>query len=238
MTQNCLVSICVPTYHAHGEQDRILKRLIKSVREQNYPNIELVISDQDAVPEDGRKRYAFQDGKINVKYIAYDGPQTSAHNTNNAILNASGDYVMILNHDDFLYHDNAIGNMVTLLENQKAGWVATACLHTDAHETVIDRPHCPWWPGEKSLVEGVNTIGCPSVVMFRRDLGLECTTGLALCMDCSMWLDLYRKAGPPAILANVSVVVRMWPMQLSNQINYAQSLEDDKVKLRKKYGYT
>jgi glycosyltransferase involved in cell wall biosynthesis len=235
---NKLVSICVPTYHAGGEQERILKRLIKSVREQNYPNLELIISDQDALPEKEQRLHEFMDGKVRVKYLAFEGPPTSAHNTNNALLNASGDYIQILNHDDFLYHDQAISNMVATLEQTGAGWVASACLHTDANETVLERLHKAVWPGEKAMVEGVNTIGCPSVAVFHRDLGIQCTPGYDLCMDCALWIDLFRKAGEPAILDNVAVVIRMWHMQLSQQLNYARSLESDKVKLRAKYGYT
>jgi len=233
-----LVSICVPTYHANGQQERILKRLIKSVREQVYPNIELVISDQDALPEKGQAIHEFTDGKARVKYLAFDDKSgISAHNTNNALLNASGDLIHILNHDDFYYHENALRDMVGQLEATKRGWLAAACLHTDANETRLERPHSPSWPGEHALVEGVNRIGCPSVVLYRKELGLRCSEQITYAMDCDLWIQAFRASGEPAILPSVAVVIRMWDQQFTAQMNSAKQLELDKISLRAKYGY-
>ncbi len=234
-----LVSICVPTYHANGEQERILRRLVKSVREQTYPNIELIISDQDALPgKDKTIIHEFYDGKVKVKYLAFeDTSGISAHNTNNAILNASGDLIHILNHDDFYYHENALRDMVAQLEATGRKWLAAACLHTNANETVLERPHSPRWPGEHAMVEGVNTIGCPSVVLYRKELGLRCTPEIVYAMDCDLWIQAFRACGEPAVLPGVAVVIRMWEQQFTKQLDSAQQLERDKVALRAKYGY-
>lgn len=233
-----LVSICVPTYHANGQQERILKRLVKSVREQVYPNIELVISDQDAAPEKDQSIHEFTDGKVRVKYLAFeDESGISAHNTNNAILNASGDLIHILNHDDFYYHENALRDMVAQLEAQKRSWLAAACLHTDANETKLERVHSPSWPGEHALVEGVNRIGCPSVVLYRKELGLRCSEKITYAMDCDLWIQAFRAGGEPAILPSVAVVIRMWDQQFTKQMDTAKQLELDKTAMRAKYGY-
>ena len=88
------------------------------------------------------------------------------------------------------------------------------------------------------MVEGINSIGCPSVVVFERSLGLRCDTSLKYAMDCSMWIDLFRAGGEPVILSDVAVVIRMWANQLTNQINVAQQLEKDKITMRKKYGHS
>lgn len=234
-----LVSICIPTYHANGEQERILRRLIKSVNEQTYPNIELVISDQNALPEKESLIHKLVDSKVKVKYLTFqDNSGISAHNTNNAILNASGDYIHILNHDDFYYHATALSEMVAKLEETGRGWLATACMHTNANETVIERLHTPYWPGERSMVEGANHIGCPSVVLYRKSLNLRCDPNVIYGMDCDMWIQLFRASGEPAVLPSVVVVIRMWPTQFTNKINIPKQLELDKIEMRKKYGYS
>lgn len=234
-----LVSICVPTYHANGEQERILKRLIKSVREQVYPNIELVISDQDALPEKGQAIHEFTDGKVRVKYLAFeDKSGISAHNTNNAILNASGDLIHILNHDDFYYHENALRDMVGQLEAQKRSWLAAACLHTDANETKLERVHSPSWPGEHAMVEAVNRIGAPSVVLYKRHLNLKCDPNVVYAMDADLWVQAFRAGGEPAILPSVAIVIRMWESQFTNNLNIPAQLESDKKTMRGKYGYS
>ncbi len=88
------------------------------------------------------------------------------------------------------------------------------------------------------MVEGVNSIGCPSVVIFERSLKLRCDPNVFYAMDCSMWIDLFRSGGEPVILSDVAVVIRMWKNQLTNQINVPRQLELDKVEMRKKYGYS
>lgn len=234
-----LVSVCVPTYHANGEQERILRRLIKSINEQVYPNIELVISDQAALPGKQQTIRELVDGKIRVKYLAFeDKSGISAYNTNNAILNASGDLINILNHDDFYYHPTALSEMVAKLEETGRGWLAAACMHTNANETVIERLHTPYWPGERSMVEGANHIGCPSVVLYRKSLNLKCDPNVIYGMDCDMWIQLFRASGEPAAIHSPAVVIRMWDQQFTQQMNTARQLELDKAEMRKKYGYS
>lgn len=231
-----LVSICIPTYHYNGHQERLLKRLIKSVREQTYENIELVVSDQDALSENEQYLHEFLDGKIKVKYLAFeDKSGISAHNTNNAISHATGDLIHILNSDDFYYHENALRDMVALLEQTGKGWLAAACLHTDANETKLERVHVPRWNGEKNMVEGINTVGAPSVVLYKRHLNLKCDPAVVYAMDADLWIQAFRASGEPAILPSVAVVIRMWQAQFSSKINIPKQLELDKAMMRKKY---
>tara|TARA_R110000824_G_scaffold387513_1_gene582852 strand:- start:670 stop:1386 length:717 start_codon:yes stop_codon:yes gene_type:complete len=234
-----LVSICVPTYHANGNQERILSRLIISLAEQVYPNIELVISDQDGTPKKERSILKFLDGKVTLKYLTFpDDSGISAHNTNNALAHATGKYVQVLNHDDFFYHENALRDAVSLLESSDKRWLATGCLHTDDYETYLDRYHIPEWNNEKDMVECMNTIGCPSVVVFERSLELKCSEDIVYAMDCDLWIQAFRAAGEPAIIPDVSVVIRMWKDQLTNNMDVPQQKEQNKITMRKKYGHS
>lgn len=223
------VSICIPTYDANGAGPVVLNRLIQSIHEQSFTDYEIIVSDHDAkldVETSGHRVLAFAEHK-----------GSSAHNTNNAMRYATGKYIQIMNHDDFFYHENVLRDMVHQLESSDKHWAVCQCLHTDANETQLYNHHIPSWPGEKAMVEGVNRIGCPSVAIFERELGVQCTPDLALCLDCALWIDLFRAGGEPLLHPDVGVVIRMWPEQLSNQIDYPKSLEEDKVKLRAKYGY-
>jgi len=234
-----LVSICVPTYHANGEQERILTRLIMSVKEQVYPNIELVISDQDATDKKKAAILKFLDDKVKLTYLDFkDDSGISAHNTNNALAHATGEYVQILNHDDFFYHENALRDAIPLLQSSGKKWLAATCLHTDDYETYLDRLHTPQWNSEKGMVEGVNSIGCPSVVVFERSLGLKCSEDIVYAMDCDLWIQAFRAGGDPVILPDVAVVIRMWKNQFTNQMNTAKMLEEDKARMRIKYGHS
>jgi len=233
-----LVSICVPTYHANGEQERILTRLIMSVKEQTYPNIELVISDQDATGKKEASILKFLDDKVKLTYLDFkDNSGISAHNTNNALKHAQGKYVQVLNHDDFFYHENALRDAVELLEDSDRQWLAAACLHTDSYETTLERLHIPRWFNEKNLVDGVNSIGCPSVVLFERALDLRCDPNIVYAMDCDLWIQAAKTGGQPIILSEVFVVIRMWDNQFTENMNTASQLEHDKAAMREKYDH-
>lgn len=232
------ISICTATYGANGHQTRLLKRLWKSICEQSYDHtqIEWIVSDQDALPEGEDNIAELEKSDISIKYLAFeDDSGISAHNTNNALDHATGEYVVILNHDDFFYHENALRDMVAALDGGEKGWVASACLHTDDYETKLERLHVPGFPGVKNLVEGVNRIGCPSVVMFKRELEPRCDPDIVYAMDCDLYIQLFHSAGEPAIIQSPNVVIRMWASQFTNDLGPAQ-LEKDKVAMRAKYG--
>jgi len=226
---NPAISICIPTYDANGAGPAVLSRLLQSIEEQSFKDYEVVISNHSALLSAEASGY---------KMLAYTEHQgNSAHNTNNAMSHAKGKYIKIMNHDDFFHHENVLRDMHHALENSDKRWTVCQCVHTDANETQLFNHHIPSWHGEKAMVEGVNRIGCPSVVMFERALAVECDSDLALCLDCALWIDLFRAAGRPLLHNDVGVVIRMWDQQLSNQINYPRSLEEDKVKMRAKYGH-
>ena len=181
--------------------------------------------------------YRLKEDDINIVYCAYDGPESSAYNTNNALDHASGDFIHILNHDDFLYHENAIRDMVNTLTGSDKLWVASACLHTDDNETKLERLHIPSWPGEKAMIEAVNRNGCPSVVMFPSSITERFDTDeqINYAMDCDFYIRLARELGAPAILREPAVVIRMWEGQLTNQMNVPMQIEFGKQYMRRKY---
>ena len=172
------------------------------------------------------------------QFTTPQGRGCPANNTHAAMHRGEGKYIKIMNQDDFLDSPTTISEMVDELENNEARWLVNTCIHTDEYGEKRERLHHPYWPGEKGMVEGINRFGCPSVSMFERSVMPELDPGLLLCMDCDMWIQLYRKAGAPIIRNVPDVVVRMWENQLSNKLDYARALETDKVYLRAKYGYT
>ncbi len=240
MTERPIVSICVPVYYSGTETARVLEKLLVSIREQDYPQhrLDICLSLQRSEIKNSQSLAYLHDkyGCYTIYPLAdVDGP---AKNTNSALsLACDEDYIKIMNQDDFLDSPTAISEMVAELEGSDARWLVNACIHTDSDGTVRERPHYPYWPGEKGMVEGVNRFGCPSVVMFEASGKPRCDPGLILCMDCDLWIQLYRTLGAP-ILRNVpDVVIRMWDDQLSNQLDYGKSLEIDKIYMRSKYGY-
>jgi len=244
MSEQPLISICIPVYLTSWDSQRVLCELLQSINEQDYPQdrirvklscqgVQGVSGMQDIIHMTNGVRSPEPQSIINPEGV--DGP---AKNTNSALSMAESEgYVKIMNQDDFFQSSTAISEMVDVLENSDTKWLVSACVHTDAKGEKRENIHIPSWPGEKGMVEGVNRLGCPSVAMFQADLLPQCDPNLILCMDCDMWIQMVKKAGLPLIYRKCDIVIRMWDEQLSNQIDYARSLETDKIYLRKKYGY-
>lgn len=91
------VSVIIPIYNAK----RDLEQCIKSIREQDYPHIELIIIDDGS--RDGSSeicdKYANSDNRIKVLHQANLGVSVAR---NNGINNSTGDYIVFVDADDFL----------------------------------------------------------------------------------------------------------------------------------------
>lgn len=96
------ISIIVPTYQTKKEY---LKDLVNSVRNQTYANWELCIADGHSDLKTVRelKKLCKNDSKIKVKFLTEN--KGIAGNTIEAYSISSGDYIVLLDHDDILSKD-------------------------------------------------------------------------------------------------------------------------------------
>ncbi len=94
---NPLVSICIPVFN--GEKD--LFRAIESCISQTYKNIEIIISDDGSRDKTREiaENYAIKDKRI--EYIR-SGKVGIVQNFSNSFNAASGEFIQLLNHDDWL----------------------------------------------------------------------------------------------------------------------------------------
>lgn len=97
------ISIAVPVYHT---PEPFLRAMIESVKRQTYPYWELCLA--DGSPEDEGLRqmllqYAKEDDRIVVRILEKN--LGIAGNTNAALEMATGEYIGLLDHDDFLEPD-------------------------------------------------------------------------------------------------------------------------------------
>jgi len=94
------ISILVPTYNT---PEKMLHEMLGSVLEQLYPNWELCIADDASVQNHVQmilNEYAVKDERI--KLVFGDTNRGVSHATNCALALATGDFVVLLDHDDLL----------------------------------------------------------------------------------------------------------------------------------------
>lgn len=209
-----LVSICMPTYN--GEE--FLQEALDSCLIQDYPNLELIISDDGstdrtlAIINESIPKFKFP-----VKVFHHKAKGIGA-NWNNCILNASGEYIKFLFQDDLL-QPNCITELVNLIQSGPNYALAACKRHilvenksTDAQNWV--RKFADLQVGLKPNIQDNyilsknsfnysffykgprNKIGEPSAVLLNKKL--VCVTGkfrkdLKQALDYEYWWRLMNK---------------------------------------------
>lgn len=214
--ENQLVSIAVPCYEMHGNGSVYLNKLLKSIKLQTYKKVQIVISDhsQDSVIEDMID--SFND--LNIKYIKnVTGRGSSSINVNTAISNCDGDVIIPLFQDDFLYSPHYLRRIVNEFLPSSSKWGASACNHTDANETGFFNNHPATYEGFD--VTGINTIGAPSVIFFKKECAELFDEKLIWLMDCEFYYRLHKNYGLPYLFNDeIMVTVRIWESNVSNTL--------------------
>lgn len=191
-----LVSVLLPTYH----YARYLPEAIESVLAQDYPNLEIIISD-DASPDgsaDILRAYAARDPRIRA--VAHEQNLGMVANWNWCLQQARGTYVKYLFGDDRLASPHAISRLVDLLESSpRASLAASARVLIDHDSRVTgvwnDLRQDRTLGGRRAILDCLfhnrNLIGEPSAVLFRRDAALRgFSPWLRQLVDMEMWFHL------------------------------------------------
>lgn len=124
-----LFSIVVPAYET---EERFLRKMLDSVCRQSYVNWELIIADAGSSDTVERVVREFEEnsGDNRIKYERLAENRGISGNTNVGIARASGDYIALLDHDDFLAPD-ALYHMAKELHGAKQQGVDPVLLYTD-----------------------------------------------------------------------------------------------------------
>ena len=168
-----LVSICVPTYN----RSSFLRDSLESIQRQDYPRLEVLISDNassdeteqvctDAAAGDGRIRYVRQPRNIGM------------HANHNFLIEESRGEFLAFFHDDDLYRPEIVSAYVRFLTSwPNVGLVCSDWdLIDDAGRVIGSRRHRvpPVTKGhdyiDRTLRSGQSSLGCPGTMIRRSAL--------------------------------------------------------------------
>lgn len=235
----CKVSVCIPTYN-YGNY---IAETIESVLAQNYSDFELLIIDDSSKDQTAKvvESYARKDPRI--RFIVNEINLGMVENWNACIAQAKGEYIKFVFGDDLLASPDAIGRMVTLLDNDKT--VSLTCsarnlIDENSRITGIESNFATGiMPGVAviniCLVDQGNLIGEPSVVMFRKsqaDRGFK--TNYTQIVDLEMWFHLLEQ-GSFAYINEPLCSFRIHPQQQTAKNNETRSHLKDGVYLLEDY---
>ena len=124
-----LFSIVTPAYET---KEAYLREMIASVQAQSYSRWELVIVDASAggAVERTVRQVIHETGDLRIRYSRLPENKGIAENTNVGIALATGDYIALLDHDDFITPD-ALYEMAVSVHRGGQGRCLPALLYSD-----------------------------------------------------------------------------------------------------------
>jgi glycosyltransferase involved in cell wall biosynthesis len=211
---NPKISVCIPSYEANGRGVEFIDKNIQSILSQTYKNIEIIISDHSK--DDTIETYIKGLELDNIVYLRNsENVGFPAHNTNNAIKNSSGDYIKLMNLDDFIIGKDTLQLMVDLL-TEDGKWLISGCIHYDYGNKSWTNPIIPRIEGDgKHLLKGINFVGCPSVGLIPRDEYFD--HKILYMIDCELWYRMFIKYGYPKVLNDYRIAVGIGDHTLTSQ---------------------
>ena len=90
------LSVLLPTRNGGA----LLHDCVKSVLDQSYEGMELVVSDNASADETRDVLASFDDARLRV--VRLDEPIPVTDNWNNALAESAGDYLLLIGDDDYL----------------------------------------------------------------------------------------------------------------------------------------
>lgn len=161
------VTVCLICYN----QEKYIEQTLNSIFEQHYANLEVIIAD-DCSTDNSRKiiETFLQKNQLDWNFLPSDVNVGMQKNWQNCIEAANGDYIALLEGDDFWNDPNKIQKQVEILEQDKT---LSACFTNSLVINEMSDRHYPEYVTDKierltfsSLLKGNNIPTC--TVLFRR----------------------------------------------------------------------
>ncbi|MFZ2976073.1 MAG: glycosyltransferase family 2 protein [Candidatus Moraniibacteriota bacterium] len=226
------ISIITPSFN----QAQFIERTIKSVLEQNYPDLEYIVMDGGST--DGTVEILKKYSDRIIWKSEKDRGQSDAINKGLKI--ATGDIVAYLNSDD-TYEPKALQKVADYFSrNPNSKWAYGKCKIINANDQEIRKP-ITWYKNfllkkysySKLLCE--NFISQPAV-FWKREIHSELgffNESEHFCMDYEFWLRIGRKY-PAGVINDYLANFRYYSNSKSGSVNKKQF--QDELRLAKKFG--
>ena len=252
------LSIVIPLYDPTFDQEQRVMRMVDSIMSQSLTPDEVVMACSHQIPYLGEIERRIQ-AKTKLKFVL-NSSTSAPENLNLAIKASSSSLVKILFQDDFLIGTNHLEHLVAALTNSRSQWGVSASSNFFEEIYIFRYRMLQRWrgveaalrlpqvarglvPGRKgflrksptpkfseSLSIGINQIGMPSVVIFRKAAFIAFDERLKYLFDCEWYLSMKHKFGKPLIISDARVGIAIHSGQATHS---AKSLLESETALVK-----
>lgn len=252
------LSIVIPLYDPTFDQEQRVMRMVDSIMSQSLIPDEVVMACSHKIPYLGEIERRIQ-AKTKLNFVL-NSSTSAPENLNLAIRASSSSLVKILFQDDFIIGTNHLEHLVRALTNSRSQWGVSSSsnffeeiyifryrmlLRWREWEEVLRLPQIA--PGvvpsrkgffrktptpkfSESLSIGINQIGMPSAVIFRKSAFIAFDERLKYLFDCEWYLSMKHKFGKPLIILRTRVGIGIHSSQATH---WAKSLLESEIALVK-----
>jgi len=226
-------SICMASYEMGDYGYKLLDECFGLLLEQTNQDFEIILSDHSDNDKIYQVCMSWSD-KLNINYIRnFYGKGNSAPNLNRSMSMARGEIILLLFQDDYLINKKTLELIDKKTKNKKFRWGKLGFVHTDGNQ-VFYNPLSPKFD-LGSLLRGINTMGNQSGIFMSKDAVLEFDENIFMMLDCDYCIRLFLEFGPPLIIPESCVSIRMHPVMASRNMPENFKLNDELLYLYEKY---
>jgi glycosyltransferase involved in cell wall biosynthesis len=191
MSNNPLVSICIPTYN----QTIHLLKLINSILNQKLITYEIIISDDSSNNEVSNLIHEFNSNGTQIQYYKNTPSMGAPKNWNYAISLAKGDYIKIMHHDQWFEDDLALYKLYDKIKDDKNKFVFCAVRNNFRgiiSELILTEEQFNNFNNEPEQLILANLIGGPSAILYHKDIKIKYDEKIIWLVDIDFYLQLYK----------------------------------------------
>lgn len=209
MTNQVLISICIPAY----KHIDFLKRLLNSLTVQTFRDFEVVITDDS--PDDSVKNLCVQfQGLLPISYFRNAVALGTPENWNEGIRRAQGKWIKLIHDDDWLATENSLQRFADAIKaNPNAAFFFCAYRNNwfqsgRTEEVFINSFRYKELLKQPAVLFSSNVVGPPSVVLHPNDKQFFYDNKVKWVVDIDFYIRYFKTTTPvhiPEVLMNVGM---------------------------------
>jgi glycosyltransferase involved in cell wall biosynthesis len=217
------ISIAIPTYEMKGIGDQYLSELFDTIKEQDYKNFEVCVSDHS---QDNKILQVCEEYANYFEIQYYKNEETRGNgpaNTNSAVEMCRGKITKLIFQDDLFINKSALSKIKSAFDETSYNWCFNGFAHT-INGTEHFRPMISKWTD--MMLEGRNLLGSPSCVSFLTEKFERFDENLQLLMDTDFYHRMRYNHGVSYIIEDYLTSNREHPNRISSSnISYDKVIE-------------
>lgn len=209
------LTVCIPLNDPKLKNENFLISALDSLVAQSQRPKQVVLTSSESLAylSDLPSIY----GRFFEVTVAIKETKGASMNFNNSVALAKGSIVQLLCQDDFITSRTYLANVSKKLLRSDQKWMISGCVHFEEDCQSYSRKIRPKF--SLKLLDGINSIGAPSVAAFRREAFRPFDLNLHYMYDCDWYIRMFHAWGLPITSRKSSIGIRIHNNQSTHEVS-------------------